>query len=177
MSTPIRFAAPVALAIAIGVAGCSASAAPSTAASARAATASTSPTPDPAALAAYTDAMCPIFQAIVTIDPRISDLRAAADAGEDLSSEAAEMTAVSEGLLEILNDLEAVPEWAPGAALRYQLIVALHEIRATLLRAGRDPTAEGTQADVAALPFIADDALDRAMSAASDAGLSCEAPT
>ena len=179
MRSSSRFAAPVSLvvAIALAVAGCGTNAAPTTTAGVSPPTIAASASPDPATLAAFSEAMCPIFQAIVAIDPRISDLRQAAGDGQDLSAAGAEMTAVSDALLEILNDLEALPEWGPGAALRYELIVALHEIRATLLRAGRDPSSARSQAEVAGMPFIADDSLDRAMRTASDAGLSCGAPS
>lgn len=178
MSSPIRFAAPASLAlvVAVAVSGCGGGSAPSTTAASRATpAAAASVTPDPEALAAYSEAMCPIFEAIVTIDPRIAALRESAAAGDDLGDQTAEMTAIADALLEVLTDLEAVPEWAPGARLRYELIVALHDIRTTLLRALRDPSADGAREDLESLRFIAGAAMDEAMRAASGAGLSCAA--
>ncbi len=118
--------------------------------------------------------MCPIFGSILALDPRITDIRDVAAAGGDLEAQVDELTALSDELLDILNDLEAVPEWAPGAPLRYQLITSLHEIRTTLLSVIRDPSARDAAAAIEEMPFISSNALDLAMTIATDAGLECE---
>lgn len=135
--------------------------------------AASSATPDPAALAAYADAICPIFDAILAVDPRIGEVRAAASDGGDMSDQATEMAALGDELLDLLTDLEAVPQWDPGAALRHHLITSLHAIRTALLHVGRDPVARDAAENITAMPFIATDALDRAMSSATRDGLTC----
>ena len=72
------------------------------------------------------------------------------------------------------EDLEAVPEWQAGANLRYHLITALHGIRAQLLHVGNDPAAGSAADDLANVPFIASDAIDRAVQDAVEGGLTCE---
>jgi hypothetical protein len=178
MSRPIRFAAPAvaALALILGVAACSSTAAPSAitpSRSAPAASATPTPAPDPAALAAYTEAMCPIFQDVLAVEPRIADLREAAADGGDVQDSTDEMAAVSDDLLAVLTDLEAVPEWGPGGPLRYYLISSLHGIRTTLLRVEREPGARGASDLIAELPFISSDAMDRAFGDATSAGFEC----
>lgn len=172
MTTPMRLAAPVSvLLVALLVAGCGSATTPSTSA---AAAATPSAPLDPAALANYTDAMCPIFAVILAIDPRLGDLREAAAAGGDMSGEATDMAALSDELLILVTDLEAVPDWEPGRAVRHHLRTSLHGIRALLLHVGRDPSAHDAAEDITAMPFIATEALDRAMNAAASGGLRCE---
>lgn len=122
---------------------------------------------------AYSAAMCPVFTGILELDPRLAAMREAGAGGGDVSGHAAEMDAINAELLRLLTELEAVPEWSPGVDLRHQLIGALHGIRARLLRVADDPGA-GTAADgLAALPFIASDAMDLAIQDAVQAGLTC----
>lgn len=175
MSNPIRFAAPI-VALLIGsmaVSGCGGAAAPTGVATSPAVT--PSPTPDPAAFANYAEAMCRIFPVISMLDPRLTAVRETAEREDDMTSEEAEMAALSEILLVVVTDLQAVPDWGPGRALRYQLLTSLHAILATLRQVGRDPSAPDAAADISDMPFIATDALDRAMNEASLAGLQCAA--
>lgn len=130
-------------------------------------------TPDPAATAAYGVAMCAIFPAILAIDPRIAHVRDMAAAGGDMTDQADEMTSLSEAMLPVLEDLEALPDWEPGRALRFQLITTLHGIRTTFLLVTQDPSARAAAQTIVDMPFIATDALDRAMSTATQAGLTC----
>lgn len=178
MTPRFRVVAPVTAAVAaVVLVACGATATPSgSPGGAQPPSASSSATPDPAALAAYSDAMCVIFPVILEVDPRIGDVRDAAAAGGDMSAQADEMTSVSEALLVVLTDLEAVPDWEPGRALRHQLITALHDIRATFLHVVRDPSARDAAETIVDMPFIATDALDRAMNAAAQGGLTCTAP-
>ena len=132
-----------------------------------------SATPDPAALAAYSEAICAIFPAILAIDPRIAHVRDVAVAGGDMTLQADEMTALSETMLPVLEDLEALPDWEPGRSLRFHLITALHGIRTTFLLVAQDPDARTAAQNIVDMPFIATDSLDRAMSTATQGGLSC----
>lgn len=122
----------------------------------------------------YAETICPIFDALVAIDPQLNDLRAVAQEGADMAAEQESMAALSDGILVILDELETLPAWEPGAALRFHLTNSLHGIRARLLRVGRDPSAPDAASTITAMPFIATDALDRAMSAATQGGLVCE---
>lgn len=177
MTLRFRLFAPICVLVAL-LAACAGSTSPSAlSGSGHPQTTAASPADDPAALAAYTAAMCPIFDLILAVDPRIGDVRAAAADGGDMSGQATEMAALSEELLVLLTDLEAVPQWNPGAALRHQLITSLHGIRAALLHVGRDPGAHDAADDITGMPFIATDALDRAMSLATQGGLACEPAT
>ncbi len=129
---------------------------------------------DFAARNAYNAAICPIFTGILDVEPRLTALRGAGAAGGDMSGHAAEIDAASDDLKVLLEDLEAVPEWAAGANLRFLLITALHAIRARILSVGEDPGA-GTAAEaLASLPFISSEPMDVAMQAAVSGGLSCE---
>jgi hypothetical protein len=109
----------------------------------------------------------------VVIDPQINDLRAVAQEARDMAAEEESMAALSDDILIILNELETLPDWQPGAALRFHLTDSLHGIRARLLRAGRDPGASDAASGIAGMPFIATDELDRAMTIASQGGLAC----
>ncbi len=134
----------------------------------------TAPSADEAvAREAFSAAICPVFTGILELDPRLAEMRRAGAEGGDMSSHAAEITAISDELLVLLDDLEAVPEWSSGADLRYHLITALHGIRARLLRVSDDLPAGGTADDLANLPFIASDAMDLAMQDAVEGGLAC----
>ncbi len=174
------FSAPViALVAAVLLAACGSTAPPSGSTGAtvtQAPAASASATPNPAALAAYSDAICAIFPAILAIDPRIAHVRDVAVAGGDMTDQADEMTALTEAMLPVLEDLEALPDWEPGRALRFQLITALHGIRTTFLLVAQDPSARAAAEDIVDMPFIATDALDRAMSTATQGGLTCTVP-
>jgi hypothetical protein len=129
---------------------------------------------DVAARGAYQAAMCPIFNAILAIDPRLKDLREAGAAGGDVSAQAGEVDAVIAELLITLNDLDDVPAWSFGDELRFSLTNALHAIRTHLLAVAEDPS-HGTAAEtLAATPYIATEAMDRSMARAVEAGLSCE---
>ena len=176
MRPPSRLLTPlIGLVAALLLAACGTSAAPSgsTTASAASPSASPSATPDPAALAAYSEAICAIFPAILAIDPRIAHVRDMAVAGGDMTDQADEMTALTEAMLPVLEDLEALPDWEPGRALRFQLITALHGIRTTFLLVAQDPSARAAAQTIVDMPFIATDALDRAMSTATQGGLTC----
>ncbi len=138
-----------------------------------AASASLSAAEQAAARDAYAGAMCPIFETLLALDPRLAAMREAGAGGGDMSAHGAEIDAIGDELLTALDALEAVPDWAPGSSLRFQLISTLHAMRAELLRAGNDPAADGAAEALAAIPFIATDALDRAMRDARDGGLPC----
>lgn len=127
-----------------------------------------------AARSAYQAAMCPIFNAILAIDPRLEDLREAGAAGGDVSSLAGDVDAVVDDLLVTLNDLDDVPEWSAGDELRFSLINALHAIRTHLLAVAGDPSGATAAETLAATPFIATDAMDRSIARAVEAGLSCD---
>jgi hypothetical protein len=128
---------------------------------------------DVAARGAFQAAMCPIFNSILAIDPRLKDLREAGAAG-DVSAQAGELDAVIDDLLITLNDLDDVPEWSFGDELRFNLINALHAIRTHLLGVAGDPSSATAAETLAATPFIATEAMDRSMARAVEAGLSCE---
>lgn len=173
-----RLHAPFAALVAAAVlAACGATATPSDSTGAtQPPSSSSSARPDPAARDAYSEAMCAIFPAIIALDPRIGHVRDMAGVGGDMSSQADEMTSLSEAMLPLLNDLEAVPDWEPGRVLRQQLITALHGIRTTFLLVARDPSDRAAAQTIVDMPFIATDALDRSMSTATQGGLSCAAP-
>jgi hypothetical protein len=177
MKPSSRLPAPVvAVVAAILLAACGATAAPSGSTApdvTQPPSASPSATPDPAALAEYSEAICAIFPAILAIDPRIAHVRDVAGRGGDMTSQADEMTALTEAMLPVLEDLEALPDWEPGRALRVQLITALHAIRTTFLLVVRDPSARAAAQTIIDMPFIATDSLDRAMSTATQGGLTC----
>lgn len=90
-----------------------------------------------------------------------------------MTSQADEMTALTEAMLPVLEDLEALPDWEPGRALRFHLITALHSIRTTFLLVAQDPSARAAAQTITDMPFIATDSLDRAMSTATQGGLTC----
>lgn len=149
----------------------SATPAPSSAPVSAAATA----TPDPAAAAAYAEAICPIFDAILAIDPRLGELRSAGAKGGDMSVHDAELGALSDELRLVLNDLDDVPEWAPGNRFRFELTTALHTVRARLLAVARDTSDPGAAAALAGIPFLASAAMDRAFASAVEGGFACDA--
>lgn len=167
------FNAPVAvLMAAVLLVGCGSQATPSS--TPPVPTTSASAADDPVARAAFGAAICPIFDGILEIDPRLAAMREVGSAGGDMSAQAAEIDTVSDELLGVLNALEAVPEWDSGTGLRFQLISSLHGIRAHLLAIGEDAASTTAAEDLAALPFIATNAMERAMQDAVSAGLSCE---
>jgi hypothetical protein len=160
------------LVAAVLLVGCGSQATPSSTAPVPVASASAAD--DPVARAAFGAAICPIFSSILEVDPRLAAMREAGSAGGDMSAQAAEIGAVSDELLALLNALEAVPEWDSGTGLRFHLISSLHGIRAHLLAMGEDAASTTAAEDLAALPFIATNAMERAMQDAVGAGLNCE---
>jgi hypothetical protein len=181
MSVPLRFGAPLAALLAITLlAACGAVAAPSATPNAAsqpptaAPSASVESEADLAARVSYSAAICPIFSGIIELDPRLQAIREAGAAGGDMTAQAEELREVGDILGGLLADLEAVPEWQAGANLRYHLITALHGIRAQLLHVGNDPAAGSAADDLANVPFIASDAIDRAVQDAVEGGLTCE---
>ncbi len=135
------------------------------------------PTPDPLAEAAARDAfaagVCPIFDGLLALDPRLRDLRAAGAEGEDLGGLDTEIASVVDDLLEQLDALEALPDWGPGRDLRFQLITAVHEQRARLLLVAEDLSAADAAEGLANLPFVSSEAMDLAMTDAVQGGLTC----
>lgn len=134
-------------------------------------------TPDPAARpesrTAYAEAICPPFEAIALLDPRLAALRAAGAAGDDVTTHGAEIDLVAEELRVILNDLATVPDWTPGAVLRNEVSAALHDLRISLLDAS-DRLTEADGADqLAAVPYIARPMIDQGIQRAVDAGFEC----
>ena len=110
---------------------------------------------------------------VLELDPRLASLRAAGAAGGSVAEQSEEVDALIDEYLEVLNGLEAVPEWGPGDGLRFQLITALHGIRARLLLIAEDiddPSAADAMADI---PLIATDSMDLAMQDAVAGGLVC----
>ncbi len=181
MSTPFRLtAAVVALLVSLLLVSCGSLAAPTSDPAPASQPASAAPAAsaeseaDVAARMSYSAAICPIFSGILELDPRLAAIREAGAAGGDMTPQAAELGAVGEILRGLLDDLDAVPEWQAGANLRYHLTMALHGIRAQLLHVGNDPAARSAADDLANLPFIASDAMDRAVQTAVEGGLTCE---
>ena len=167
------FNAPVAVLVAaVFLVGCGSQATPSSTPSIPATSASAAD--DPIARAAFGAAICPIFDGILEIDPRLAAMREAGAAGGDMSAQSVEIGAINDELLGVLNALEAVPEWDSGTGLRYHLISSLHGIRAHLLAIGEDAASTTAAEELAALPFIATTAMERAMQDAVSAGLNCE---
>jgi hypothetical protein len=122
---------------------------------------------------AFEVAMCPLFTAVVDLDPRLGALRAAGADG-NLAPVENELAAVAASILGVLEGLEAVPDWTPGSELRFNLISSLHTIRTTLVAAAENPAAPASAELVAGLPFLADEAMDRAMQRAVEGGLDCQ---
>jgi len=140
------------------------------------------PTPDPSAqaaaeaakLSAYNAAICPVFAAILDIDPRLAALRSA---GANRMAEGVDPDEVDDVIAQLggmLDELEAVPDWEAGRNLRYQVLSAIHGIRARLLQVADDPTSNESLDRIAELPFIASRAMDLAYNEAFQAGHTCE---
>lgn len=125
------------------------------------------------ARAAYASAICPIFTAILEVDPRLMAIRAIGEEDGDVVGQATELDALTGELRDILARLEEVPAWDPGNRLRFELITALHAVRTQLIGVAEDPSAATAAAALAATPLIATDAMDLAMARATGAGLSC----
>ncbi len=123
---------------------------------------------------AYSRAMCPIFTSILELDSELAALRDVGASGGDINAASARMDTVADELLRILTALEEVPTWAPGAELRFRLISGLHALRTQLMAVAADPGARTASAQLAALPFIASEAIDRSMSEAAAAGFRCD---
>jgi hypothetical protein len=163
----------ISLALVAGLAACGAAPTPSLSPSLVAAEPSTAASIDRRARAAYGAAICPIFTAILEIDPRLAAIRAVGNQDGDVAGQATELDALTGELLDILTRLDEVPAWDPGNRLRFELITALHAIRTQLMVVADDPSAGTAAAALAATPFIATEAMDRAMASATGAGLSC----
>jgi hypothetical protein len=136
--------------------------------------ASISPIPDTAeARDAFAVAICPIFVEIAALDPRLASMRTAGGTGGDMTVHDAELTALSDDLLAMLIDLEALPDWRYGQRLQFELITALHAVRAQILVVSDDLGASDAAEGMAAIPFVASDAMDLAISTATTEGLTC----
>lgn len=171
-----RFAAPAAALLAASVlAACGATAPSSPAATDPTAppVASVAPSVDMATRDAFNVAMCPVLVAVRDLDPRLAAMRAAGAAGGDMTPHGTEIDALTDELGGLLTDLEAVPEWTEGAGLQFQLTTGLHGIRARLLRASEDLSARSAAAELAAIPYLASEAMDRAAADAVEGGLDC----
>jgi hypothetical protein len=136
------------------------------------------PTPDPAQgvgrRTAYIDAICPLFLDILELDPRLAALRSEGADGGDVPAQVDEIGAVEAELRTVINELDDVPDWAPGRLLRWELSGALHEIRSALLRVARDVEARDAATQLADVPYISRPTLDSGMQQAANAGLSCD---
>lgn len=151
--------------------------APPAAATAPAATAPASEAPasaDPVAAAAYSAAICPLFERVVALDSRLAAIRAAGAGGVDATALSEELQLVSDELREVVNALDEVPTWTPGRRLQFDLMAALHAIRAGILAVLEDPGDPGAPDALAALPYVATQAMDREMARAIEGGLSCQ---
>lgn len=169
MNTPFRRAVAVALLAATTMlASCAADVAPP----ASSAAASVDPAVDAAQRVAYNEAICPLFTALLDLDPRLAALREVG-AGGDLSGSVAELDAAAASMLSVLDALDAVPHWAPGTELRFNLISSLHVIRTQLLIIAEDPSTTESAELLATLPFVASEAMDRSMNRAIEGGMSC----
>jgi hypothetical protein len=135
--------------------------------------ASASASADPAAAAAYGRAICPLFERIVELDPRLAAIRAAGEEGGDMTVYEDELAAVADELRDIVNALNDVPNWGPGRRLQLEIMGTLHLIRAELLTINEDLTALDTADAMAAQPYIASETMDREMARAVEGGLSC----
>ncbi|HET7645646.1 MAG TPA: hypothetical protein VFM03_04110 [Candidatus Limnocylindria bacterium] len=135
--------------------------------------ASASASADPAAAAAYGRAICPLFERIVELDPRLAAIRAAGEEGGDMTVYEDELAAVADELRDIVNALNDVPNWGPGRRLQLEIMGTLHLIRAELLTINEDLTALDAADAMAALPYIASETMDREMARAVEGGLSC----
>ncbi len=136
------------------------------------------PTPDAAQgvgrRTAYIDAICPLFLDILQLDPRLAALRSEGADDGDVPAQAEEIGAVEAELRTVINDLNEVPDWAPGRMLRSELSGALHEIRSALLRVARDVEARDAAMQLADVPYVSRPTVDSGMQQAASAGLSCE---
>ena len=134
---------------------------------------SASASADPAAAAAYGTAICPLFDRIVNLDPRLAAIRAAGDEGGDMTGYEDELSALADELRDIVNALDEVPNWGPGRRVQLEIMGTLHLIRAELLSINEDLTAVDTADAMAALPYIASQTMDREMARAVEGGLTC----
>jgi hypothetical protein len=139
-------------------------------------TVSADPTPAPSHAATagdYSAAICPVFLSLLGTDPVLASLRAAGAEESSVGPRAAEIDAARLEIRDILDGLEAVPEWGPGNLLRHHLTTSVHAIHARLVSVARDPEASTAPAALATLPYLASAALDEAMASAAEAGLDC----
>ena len=178
MRPPRRALAPT-LVLLVLVAACTTTVAPTSTPTAIPTVSAPTGTPDPAASSgardAFVVAICPVMVLIADADTRLITLRQAGAAGGDVSAQAGEVADVGEAVEDILNDLDAVPDWTYGRRLRVGLITAFHDIRVAL--AGVDAQLSAADPDaavgMAAIPFIVDDGIELGMNQAVEAGLSC----
>ena len=152
--------------VAVLLAACGAAPTPSPTAAA--------PAPDsPAARAAYQAAMCPLLVAIANTDEPLAALRAAGDAGGDMTANRGAMNGMADELNGVLASLDAVPAWTHGQQLRFELITALHAIRSQIVFAADHLEDAAAAGELAAIPYVAGLNMDRAMAAALEGGLVC----
>ena len=173
-----RFAALIAIPavlLATLLASCGTTTAPTALPSAPAPVLPTVPVPslDDAGVA-YGRAMCPVFASMIELDPELAALRELGASGGDVPAAAEDLESASADLLALMTALEEMPSWAPGAQLQFHLISALHVIRTHLAAIAADPGAADASERLAELPFVASDAMDRAMQEAVAGGLTCE---
>lgn len=128
---------------------------------------------DPAAAAAYSAAICPLFDRVLALDSRLAAIRAAGSDGVEVSGLSEELQLVSDELRDIVNALDEVPTWSPGRRLQFDLMSALHAIRAEILIVLEDPDDPRAADTLAGLPYVASESMDREMARALEGGLSC----
>ncbi len=175
MRTLPRFMAPVAVSLVLLLAACGTQTTPTPSVTPTTPpSALPSATADPAELSAYSEAICPIFEEILELDPRITALRELGGAGGDVSTQAEEIEAVVDGLLVVLDHLEDVPDWDSGQRLTFELITSLHKVRTALLGVAEDPAAPDAAEGLAAIPYLATEGMDIGMGEAARNGLRCE---
>lgn len=128
---------------------------------------------DPAARAAYQTAICPVLVAVAEMDAPLARLRAAGEAGGDMLVQAQAMDEIAGDLNDALTDLEAIPVWQPGQRLRLELLTSIHAIRARILATAEHLDRSDAAAEIAAIPYVATTAMDRAMLRAIQSGFDC----
>ena len=143
------------------------------------ATPTPSPTADPVAVAAardaYAIAICPVLIDLGDADPRLIALREAGAAGGDVSPQGGEVDALGEELELILNRLGAIPDWETGHRFQQALTINLHEIRVALAQLRElIVNADASAAEeMAAIPLIVNDEVERGFNEAVEEGFSC----
>jgi hypothetical protein len=128
---------------------------------------------DPAARAAYQAAICPVLTTVAEMDDPLAALRAAGEAGGDMTAHAEAMNGVADDLRVVLTDLDAVPVWDPGQRLRFELLSSIHAIRARIVATADHLDTTAAAREMAAIPYVASIAMDRAMARAIENGFDC----